>query len=527
MTWTGGLAPAANDAPLQPRTASAAHGLFERARAYVAKMPPAISGQGGHDATWNVARKCAADFGLSADQTLDILREYNQRCEPPWSDRELAHKANDAASKARVSNPVEDRERHWAMPTQHYSVDAPPDDDLEPPPGMFDDDEPKAKPETSPASPPLSPADIISQWRETGPLVRIPTGIAALDKLCRGGLPLPWRVIMVGAPSAGKTFKEITIADHMARAAGAAGVCVGILAVDEEPDDITIRLAQIAGFTVGDAELRDPATLADMGAALEGLPIRLYDLTYTIESAAQDLAEWAKSRGKRAALFIDSIQAVRSVAGAGASSPRESVEANVAAMRQASTGLGLLVVATSEANRASYRTDDAAQTSNDLAAGAESRAIEFGAKTQLMLRTPKDEPDIIHVHVAKNRRAYVGEFWLRLDRERHTLTECEDPNAGPEAKAEREREREALNHAAVARDASALAALLVRHPSGLGERELRATVKEAGLKWGVDRLNAARLRLRKGQGGVRLVETTEGRAHVSRLVPDTDSEVAP
>jgi hypothetical protein len=118
----------------------ARHSMFERARAYVAKMPPAISHQGGHSATWNVARKCAADFGLSADQTLDILREYNQRCEPPWSDNDLAHKAKDAAEKARISNPVEDRERHWTMPNEHFELETLSDDHTpDPPEGLFDD----------------------------------------------------------------------------------------------------------------------------------------------------------------------------------------------------------------------------------------------------------------------------------------------------------------------------------------------------------------------------------------------------
>jgi hypothetical protein len=126
VTWTGGLAPALPGAQLPSLPGSASDGMFERARAYVAKMPPAIAGQGGHDATWSVARKCAQDFGLSGDQTLDILREFNTRCDPPWSDHELAHKAKDAAEKARVRNPVEERS-HWRMPHGHYAPEAPPD----------------------------------------------------------------------------------------------------------------------------------------------------------------------------------------------------------------------------------------------------------------------------------------------------------------------------------------------------------------------------------------------------------------
>ena len=352
-------------------------------------------------------------------------------------------------------------------------------------------------------TPPASPSDIVARWHVEGPLVRIPTGIRALDEACRGGLPIPWRVIIVGAPSAGKTFIEIVTADNLARRLAAEGLCVGILAVDEEPDDVTVRLAQIAGFTVAQAEGRDPSVLDDMAAKLGALRVRLYDATWTIDAAAADLAAWAKAEGTRAALFIDSLQAGRSAAGAKADAPRLVVEANVAAMRAASTIHRLLVVATSEANRASYRNEEAAQ-SNDLAAGAESRAIEYGAQTQLMVRTPKDHSDVIHVRIAKNRRARVGEFWLRLDRERHAIAECDNPEADPSvatAKAERKR---AANRADLAREAKALMAC-VRGRVDMTARELRVAVKLAGHKWGHETLPAIVERAVAGVDSERLV----------------------
>lgn len=374
---------------------------------------------------------------------------------------------------------------------------------------------------------PSSPATVIGRWRDEGELVRVPTGIEPLDRMCRGGLPVPWRVLFVGAPSAGKTGVAIIIANRLARNACEAGLCVGILAIDEEDDDLTIRLLQIAGFTVEQAERRDPDDIDAMTEAIEGLRVRFYDRRYTIEAAGEDLARWAKSEERRAMLLIDSIQAASSDTAAGAQlSTREHVEANVNAMRAVFAAHRMLVVATSEANRASYRTDDAADTTNDLAAGAESRAIEFGAQTQLMLRTPKGHPDVIHVRVAKNRRAFRGEFWLRLDLEHQSVAECPNPHADPAAAAEQQAARREGNRAAVQRDAEALAALLVRHPDGMGERELRATLKAAGHKWGIERLDAARLALSAGHKGVRLTCARVGRQMVSRLVPDTDTEAS-
>lgn len=74
--------------------------LLERARAYVAKCPPAISGAGGHDRTFAIA--CALiRFGLSAGEAWKVLCEFNARCVPPWTERELKHKLVDAFQRAR------------------------------------------------------------------------------------------------------------------------------------------------------------------------------------------------------------------------------------------------------------------------------------------------------------------------------------------------------------------------------------------------------------------------------------------
>lgn len=355
----------------------------------------------------------------------------------------------------------------------------------------------------------VSPAQLALNWSHEGPLVRVATCIEPFDTLCRGGLPLPWRVMLVGAPSAGKTFIEAVIAHRLA---GAAGLCVGMLLVDEEPDDVTIRFAQMLGFDVAQIERRDPAVMADLARALEALRIRLYDARHTIESATTDLAAWARSSSRRAALFFDSIQTVRSELAAIGASPRELVEANVRAMRIAATQHAMLVIATCEANRAAYRDADAVSNSNDMAAGAESRAIEFGAQTQLMLRTPKGFPDVVHVRVAKNRRAHVGEFWLKIDREKHELTPCSDPSLDPLAAQKADDARRDATRGRVEQDARTLAKIVAAQ-QGVGERELRTAVKVAGLPWGRERLDAAKLLLTRGVSGTRLVNRGDVRAH--------------
>ncbi len=57
------------------------------ARRYLAECPPALSGQGGHNQTFKVACVLAHGFMLKRDEALVLLREYNQRCQPAWSEK--------------------------------------------------------------------------------------------------------------------------------------------------------------------------------------------------------------------------------------------------------------------------------------------------------------------------------------------------------------------------------------------------------------------------------------------------------
>jgi hypothetical protein len=64
-------------------------------RAYIASIR-AISGQGGHSATFRAACKLR-DAGLSEAAALAMLIEWNTtNAEPPWTARELLHKVRDA-----------------------------------------------------------------------------------------------------------------------------------------------------------------------------------------------------------------------------------------------------------------------------------------------------------------------------------------------------------------------------------------------------------------------------------------------
>lgn len=71
-----------------------------RAGAYVARMPPAISGQGGHDKLWNVACVVVRGFMVAPEHAMSIARDYSARCVPPWNERDLQHKLEDAGRRS-------------------------------------------------------------------------------------------------------------------------------------------------------------------------------------------------------------------------------------------------------------------------------------------------------------------------------------------------------------------------------------------------------------------------------------------
>jgi putative DNA primase/helicase len=70
--------------------------IGDRAKKYLTKIPPAVSGAGGHDQTFHAACVLVQGFSLERETALSLLREWNQTCQPPWSERELTHKIDSA-----------------------------------------------------------------------------------------------------------------------------------------------------------------------------------------------------------------------------------------------------------------------------------------------------------------------------------------------------------------------------------------------------------------------------------------------
>jgi hypothetical protein len=73
----------------------------ERARRYLAHVPPAIAGAHGDVHTFRICCRLVRGFALDDSDALAALAEWNQRCEPPWSEPELRDKLKRARKYGR------------------------------------------------------------------------------------------------------------------------------------------------------------------------------------------------------------------------------------------------------------------------------------------------------------------------------------------------------------------------------------------------------------------------------------------
>ena len=75
---------------------SACSDRVSRARLFLDSVRPAVAGQHGDLRTFRICCRVVRGFDLADDEALSVLNEWNARCEPPWSERELLEKVRNA-----------------------------------------------------------------------------------------------------------------------------------------------------------------------------------------------------------------------------------------------------------------------------------------------------------------------------------------------------------------------------------------------------------------------------------------------
>ncbi len=346
----------------------------------------------------------------------------------------------------------------------------------------------------------LSPKDVLDSWDRHGPLIHVPTGIRSFDEMTGGGPVFGTRFYLLGAPDAGKTAVLVQILDEMLLA----GLAVGVLAVDEEPEDMLQRFLQRRGWKRSQCEERRPGVITDMRAAVEGLSLTFYDSTFSIEAAAKELAEVARIKGLRAAFGVDSIQTASSSVETEDGSRYETVSARVKAIRQVATEFDLITIATSEMSRNAYRSMNAGDRTNEMAAAKESGAIEYSARIAAALKLVEGAQDLIELRIFKNKhgRTHAQKeqgIYLRLDKASQLLVEEADhiPHTEDAAASARTAKRDAET----TQDAARVAVTVAKN-RGVAAKKCEELVSGAT----PGRMGHARLSAARGRLGSSLVE---------------------
>ncbi len=125
----------------------------ERASRWLAQAEPAVSGQGGHSRTLAVAVAIARGFDLGPDGAYDLLAsEWNQRCQPPWSEKDLRRKCSEAwrVGSMPIGEKLTDRDDYRPHVARDdgppaWLMDAPPVEMMEPPVIEHEEEKPKRK----------------------------------------------------------------------------------------------------------------------------------------------------------------------------------------------------------------------------------------------------------------------------------------------------------------------------------------------------------------------------------------------
>jgi hypothetical protein len=113
VDWCLATVPPPAPPPPPPAPGPASSDVERRAEAYLDRCEPAISGSGGHNATFMVAQRLVRGFELDEATAYRLLSVWNQRCVPPWSDADLRRKLRQASKHGRMT-PGELRDRRRA-----------------------------------------------------------------------------------------------------------------------------------------------------------------------------------------------------------------------------------------------------------------------------------------------------------------------------------------------------------------------------------------------------------------------------
>lgn len=251
--------------------------VIERASKYLAKMEPSISGQDGHGKCFHAACVLVMGFCLSHDEALNLLtREYNPRCQPPWSEKELRHKVDQASKQPGSRGYLKD-----AQPEQWPKISTP-SNYRDHKPVAVDDSQSTIRRTSLNQATRLYLSDLSS-----GKQMLIDTGIPRLDYAIGGGMALGEMVIVAARPSHGKS----AIGLQMVHSLSAEGKPVVIVSEEMSARALGKRAIQYISDV---PEEHWPTSIGEVVKHLDGhfnerAEVRIVESCGTVEAACSEI----------------------------------------------------------------------------------------------------------------------------------------------------------------------------------------------------------------------------------------------
>ena len=337
--------------PARPATPQA----LRAAERFLEEHGPAIVGEGGNGHTVQAITKLCWDFALSPEEAWPLLSAWNETCEPPWTEKELAykiehlHEGDSPRGLARAA--LELRRKKTRAPAAGRLVDFVP----------------------------------ILRARSKTPWVSTPW--KGLDEALGGGLPVGTVTLVAAGTGKGKTSFAAQMGAHHAQSAPVV-YYMGELSGDMLAARVVAQRRRASWADV----LRGQVPDAEMSRILEPLDFRVVERCEEPAEAMEAALDAARDADGAPMLVVDYVQLLADWADP--SGVRQSVTLAIRWLLKLTAERKLVTVVISQTSRLTasmLRADGDVRAEDFVGAGAESSALEQDADNVLALRVMNDE----------------------------------------------------------------------------------------------------------------------------------------
>ena len=363
--------------PGRPATPAA----LRAAERFLEEHGPAVEGEGGNGHTVQAITKLCWDFALSPEEAWPLLSAWNETCEPPWTEKELAYKIEH----------LHEGDSPRGLARQALELRLKKNRPVEGGDGAGD-----------------LVADLVPLIVAESKLPWVSTPWPTLDEALGGGLPVGTLTVVTAGTGRGKTSFAAQLGAHHGKGAP----CVYYMGELSKQKLAARVVAQRRRLPWRDV-LRGQVPEAEMRRVLTGLDLRILAKTEEPAEVIEAALDRAAERGGPVMLVIDYTQLLTDL------DDRDTRIATTRVVRwllKTTVARGLITIAlaqTSRLNAAHLRAEHEMRAEDAVGTAAESSAFEQDADNVLTLRIRNDEGEA-EILVAKARLRGPGKVGMKF-----------------------------------------------------------------------------------------------------------------